>query len=49
MLITRITGIACQKAALNELVGLYTTAGDRSKAQVMYSSGCSLTVGHAAL
>lgn len=33
MLITRVVGIACQKAALNEMVKLYTKVGDYSKVQ----------------
>jgi len=33
LLITRVVGIACQKAALNEMVKLYTKVGDYSKVQ----------------
>ncbi|MFC1794341.1 hypothetical protein ACFL3Q_12230 [Planctomycetota bacterium] len=35
MFITRLVGIACQKASLNEMVKLYTKAGDFSKVQVV--------------
>ena len=34
MFITRLVGIACEKAALNEMVTLYTRAGDFSKVQI---------------
>ena len=34
MLITRLTGIACQKAALKELAALYTNTGNHSRLQV---------------
>lgn len=33
LLITRVVGITCQKAALNEMVKLYTKVGDYSKVQ----------------
>ncbi len=33
LLITRVVGISCQKAALNEMVKLYTKVGDYSKVQ----------------
>ena len=35
MIITRLVGIACEKVALNEMVKLYTKAGDFSKVQVV--------------
>ena len=35
MIITRLVGIACEKAALNEMVKLYTKAGDFSKVQIV--------------
>jgi len=34
MIITRLVGIACEKVALNEMVKLYTRAGDFSKVQI---------------
>jgi hypothetical protein len=34
MIITRLVGIACEKVALNEMVKLYTKAGDFSKVQI---------------
>lgn len=34
LIITRIAGIACQKVSLNEMVKLYTKAGDFSKVQI---------------
>ncbi len=34
MIITRLVGIACEKVALNEMVKLYTKAGDLSKVQI---------------
>ena len=33
LLITRLVGIACQKAALNEMTGMYTKLGDQRKAE----------------
>ena len=36
MFITRLVGIACEKAALNEMVNLYTKAGDFSKVQIVH-------------
>jgi hypothetical protein len=35
LIITRLAGIASEKVALNEMVKLYTKAGDFSKAQVV--------------
>jgi len=35
MIITRLVGIACEKKALNEMVNLYTRAGDFSKVQIV--------------
>jgi len=35
MIITRLVGIACEKVALNEMVKLYTRAGDFSKVQIV--------------
>lgn len=35
MFITRLVGIACERAALNEMVNLYTKAGDFSKVQIV--------------
>jgi hypothetical protein len=34
LIITRLVGIACEKVALNEMVKLYTRAGDFSKVQI---------------
>jgi len=34
LVITRLAGIACQKVSLNEMVKLYTRAGDFSKVQI---------------
>lgn len=34
LVITRLVGIACEKVALNEMVKLYTRAGDFSKVQI---------------
>ena len=34
MIITRLVGIACEKVALNDMVNLYTRAGDLSKVQI---------------
>ena len=34
LIITRLVGIACEKVALNEMVKLYTKAGDFSKVQI---------------
>jgi hypothetical protein len=34
LIITRLAGIACQKVSLNEMVKLYTRAGDFSKVQI---------------
>lgn len=35
LIITRLVGIACEKVALNEMVNLYTKAGDFSKVQIV--------------
>lgn len=35
LIITRLVGIACQKVSLNEMVKLYTKAGDFSKVQIV--------------
>jgi hypothetical protein len=35
MIITRLVGISCEKLALNEMVKLYTRAGDLSKVQIV--------------
>jgi hypothetical protein len=35
MFITRLVGIACEKKALNEMMNLYTKAGDFSKVQIV--------------
>jgi len=35
LIITRLVGIACEKVALNEMVRLYTKAGDISKVQIV--------------
>ena len=35
LIITRIAGIACEKVSLNEMVKLYTKAGDFSKVQIV--------------
>ena len=35
LIITRLVGIACEKKALNEMVNLYTKAGDFSKVQIV--------------
>ena len=35
LVITRLAGIACQKVSLNEMVKLYTKAGDFSKVQIV--------------
>ena len=35
LIITRLAGIASEKVALNEMVKLYTKAGDFSKVQVV--------------